>query len=1439
MASHPHESGLAPSGHKPVPTQKASPSLTQRTSTEKRSRRIAPPVPPPKKPPSVEVGGSTSSKVTKSPDANVPSAGPVAELGKLAPGLTVATKSPRPSPKKRRAPQPPSQVPTAQSLSSAPVPPTSPAPAPPLSPAPPPPLSPAPAPPAAATSRSPKEQRSPKAPLKPRSMKVLPGGISLPFQSRHSVTAPSTPYPSDSTAPPPGLLGRKRSSLPSIHAQDSIGDFQPIIDEPDENVYSEPRKLDDLPPSVTSPLSAPTSPPPSVPLTSPPAATGSALYEEVVPRVKRSSESIHQATHSTQSYELAMDAGQYDEPKTSAGEVLEYAEADTGPRPLPRSTVSPCLIGNRISSRSPDANRRFGGAKTPPPVLPYSQHLADKGYTSPRESVYEVTADGGQGEPSPRATEYTPQQRREPSQAGYHPGGSDVAPAGGSDTGEEGAYSYNCLVDQNSAPPKRRPDGNQYDRFWSHERRVSSKTETDLLHYDHIQFSRSTDSEDIEAHPVISTAASCDVSGVQEQVPTVPSLEDIEPAMETVGSSTAMEPRDVYAHVQLREKPPSTSDHPVGQRKTLVTQDSDTSIGPPLDPYQGTPMVGESVLEEDSEIMINGSHDMYSSVDEMPAGSHATIPLRQHAVDSIQMNRRSRSLDDVADIRDPPDSQQDGVAKLQEQRQRRVQQHSYEYVEVKLKPKSKSEKDKQRVNSVSDAPSTDPEEERKAAEKWKNEAEKLRKQHLERHNYDYVEPIRPRLKSFEAPASVSLELVKRPDQPTMPLLAASLQSGEELSWDDSDLSGLMSPVSSTNSARATPPKPVRMGSSQKLVKSPQKKLPPTPVDSAPSQSNGLPPGWEEFTNSLGTYYWHADSGVTQWDRPTAAPTNDTPESDQMYAAPSSLPYTPSLVDETLKELTQASTQPTVDRARKQQRWANSGSSSVSRSSLSSSVTSPDRGVHTYYATSIGYVELAEHELTQRTVHGGCVMNCIARLEEIARDGADVPADIRLEDSEVYLKIVSNTIQVVEVHTHTVLLMQSLQGIRLWGVSKTDPYVFAFVARDQTTQRHRCRIYRCKISGKKIARVLRTACDQILQERKMKQDGVEKPRTEDTVDDAMYNTPRSGNAPPLVQSRSSSSSSATIGSDSSAGGSSMQIDRSATPDGAVQAPEENIDPLLREHKECFAATYLGFTDVPSSSGVETIRNAVSKMQHTSQDNWVEVIVEISSVKIALIDQKTQVTFKEHRIRFLTFLGMGSDTSYCGYIMSSGKDKFWCHVFLCEKTSGKLVMALQSACKARFQRVVDTQDTEEKADHLVKKYLKPAATPAAPTSSDDAPRPTPAPRAPKPTVSKPAPESAFLSVLQKLNRVAGRPATSGNNTYYLSVAAKYYGSEDVYTASAGVKYVQEPFKRLTSAGRVPVSCKCEVDSNGVHLSDAKSKFDLWCPIDKITFVTVIRY
>ena len=58
--------------------------------------------------------------------------------------------------------------------------------------------------------------------------------------------------------------------------------------------------------------------------------------------------------------------------------------------------------------------------------------------------------------------------------------------------------------------------------------------------------------------------------------------------------------------------------------------------------------------------------------------------------------------------------------------------------------------------------------------------------------------------------------------------------------------------------------------------------------------------------------------------------------------------------------------------------------------------------HVYYAKCIGYVEVPESLLTQRSPgQGGCVMTCITRLQDAMQaynDGADIPQDIHLDVS---------------------------------------------------------------------------------------------------------------------------------------------------------------------------------------------------------------------------------------------------------------------------------------------------------------------------------------------------------------------------------------------------------------------------------------------------------
>lgn len=56
--------------------------------------------------------------------------------------------------------------------------------------------------------------------------------------------------------------------------------------------------------------------------------------------------------------------------------------------------------------------------------------------------------------------------------------------------------------------------------------------------------------------------------------------------------------------------------------------------------------------------------------------------------------------------------------------------------------------------------------------------------------------------------------------------------------------------------------------------------------------------------------------------------------------------------------------------------------------------------------------------------------------------------------------------------------------------------------------------------------------------------------------------------------------------------------------------------------------------------------------------------------------------ECRVRYLSFLGIGQNVKNCAFIMHTAQDKFICHVFMCEPSSGALCKTIEAACKVNM-------------------------------------------------------------------------------------------------------------------------------------------------------------
>uniref|UniRef100_A0A1X7T5R0 PID domain-containing protein n=1 Tax=Amphimedon queenslandica TaxID=400682 RepID=A0A1X7T5R0_AMPQE len=71
-----------------------------------------------------------------------------------------------------------------------------------------------------------------------------------------------------------------------------------------------------------------------------------------------------------------------------------------------------------------------------------------------------------------------------------------------------------------------------------------------------------------------------------------------------------------------------------------------------------------------------------------------------------------------------------------------------------------------------------------------------------------------------------------------------------------------------------------------------------------------------------------------------------------------------------------------------------------------------------------------------------------------------------------------------------------------------------------------------------------------------------------------------------------------------------------------------------------AVYLGSRFVTSPHGIRVVNESVSYLSR-DKSKWIPVYVDVASSHIRILDTKNEIVLKEHRIRFLSFLGIAHD------------------------------------------------------------------------------------------------------------------------------------------------------------------------------------------------------
>ncbi|KRZ83069.1 Amyloid beta A4 precursor protein-binding family B member 2, partial [Trichinella sp. T8] len=414
-------------------------------------------------------------------------------------------------------------------------------------------------------------------------------------------------------------------------------------------------------------------------------------------------------------------------------------------------------------------------------------------------------------------------------------------------------------------------------------------------------------------------------------------------------------------------------------------------------------------------------------------------------------------------------------------------------------------------------------------------------------------------------------------------------------------------------------------------------------DNDESPRRPLPPGWERHEDPRGfSYYWHVDSGTVQRERPTESmkTLNYESQSDTSESSEQSEQKTKHNRSATPLE------QPIiVERAFKQttlKRRVERDSSSNERNTCEEA---DSRGPVRFAVRSLGWTEIAEENLTPEK-SSRAVNRAIVDLSTGRNDFMDNVSKWG-DGKELIMELDDHDLRLCDPDSDTVLHVQPIHQIRVWGVGRDNGRDFAYVARDRNSRRFMCHVFRCDTPARTIANTLRDICKRLMMEK----------RPNSLLPGRNENSHR---RKPVV------------------------VDSFPTP--------------MEEPKKVIRAHFLGVTQVPKATGVDVLNEAVDRLvAQVRSERWILVDVSIAPSTITVTEVGGN-QIAECRVRYLSFLGIGRDIKHCAFIMHMSTENYMCYVFHVEPSAGAMAKTIEAACKLRYQKVIDAHGERRTASKV---------------------------------------------------------------------------------------------------------------------------------------------
>lgn len=424
---------------------------------------------------------------------------------------------------------------------------------------------------------------------------------------------------------------------------------------------------------------------------------------------------------------------------------------------------------------------------------------------------------------------------------------------------------------------------------------------------------------------------------------------------------------------------------------------------------------------------------------------------------------------------------------------------------------------------------------------------------------------------------------------------------------------------------------------------------PSPATDTPDKDQ-LPPGWEKHEDNDGPYYWHIKSGTIQREPPEEFKEKNTPNIHHLLKESEDM--TTSTI---INYVTRSNTSSNLDSMKDKKEDL-----ALKRRSYPAKVESESKERPIRFAVrSLGWVEIAEEDLTPER-SSKAVNKCIVDLSLGRNDLLDVVG--RWGDGkDLFMDLDEGALKLIDPEKLTVLNTQPIHTIRVWGVGRDNGRErdFAYVARDRTTRRHMCHVFRCDIPARTIANTLRDICKKIMIERSLQQN-LAKP-----ID--INGCGRQGLAVRPTN---------------------LPTEHRRHHRNGPPLANQSFPTPMEEPKKVLRAQYLGSCQVNKATGMDVLNDAIEQLSNSPQDTWIPVSIAVAPSMISISQQGEEGTvICECRVRYLSFMGIGQNVKQCGFVMHTAQDLFVAHIFHCEPSSGALCKTIEAACKLRYQKCLD--------------------------------------------------------------------------------------------------------------------------------------------------------